>query len=530
MRRAPRTLGPAALAALAFVTVFLAGPLALMLAETVLGAQGGLDLSGWRTALPTTTDWIQLGRSLALGATATGIAVLLGLAHAWVTFRTDLPGAAVLGPLGVAPLVVPPIFVAMAFTDLVEAAGFGVCALLLGVSYAPFVAVLAGRGLRAVDGRLFEAALLCRGRAAAEGLLLRAILPEVAAGALLAFVFVVGEHGVPEFLTVRGKTWLTYAEGIFARWNLRMEIGDQAAVSRATIAALPLVALCGAAILAALALHGRATVAADFRPLPRRRLGRARGLALLAPAVYLGLGLALPVGVMAAWAAGSTRAEGAMSLDRMARSFHDALTQAGGDLVYTAGVAVLAAALAVTIAAPLALHAARGARWIEALVSFAIAVPAILLALGMVKLFNRDLFGAFYQGPVMLACAYAARFLPFAVLPLAGWARRLPGELDEAARLCGRPAWARTRAITLPLLAPAMAAAAGLVFVLGLRELDMAVILPAGNDTVVRRLSNVVHYGGEETGGALALLLLLVSGLTPALAVLLTGRKPPSLT
>ena len=56
-----------------------------------------------------------------------------------------------------------------------------------------------------------------------------------------------------------------------------------------------------------------------------------------------------------------------------------------------------------------------------------------------------------------------------------------------------------------------MWSAACLVFVLALRELDLAVVLPAGNGTVVRRLSNIVHFGGEDTGGALALMLLLTS-------------------
>lgn len=68
------------------------------------------------------------------------------------------------------------------------------------------------------------------------------------------------------------------------------------------------------------------------------------------------------------------------------------------------------------------------------------------------------------------------------------------------------------------------------MFVLALRELDLAVVLPAGNGTVVRRLSNIVHFGGEDTGGALALMLLFVATVLPALTVILTGRKLRSLS
>lgn len=84
---------------------------------------------------------------------------------------------------------------------------------------------------------------------------------------------------------------------------------------------------------------------------------------------------------------------------------------------------------------------------------------------------------------------------------------------------------ARALRIHLPPVLPAAGAAAVLMFVLAVRELDLAVVLPAGNETVVRRLSNVVHFGGEDTGGALALMLLATSALAPAILALVTGRR-----
>ena len=127
-------------------------------------------------------------------------------------------------------------------------------------------------------------------------------------------------------------------------------------------------------------------------------------------------------------------------------------------------------------------------------------------------------------------CAYAARFLPFGVLTLATALRRQPRALDEATALAGRSGLATFLAIRLPLLLPVMGSVACLVFVLALRELDVAVVLPAGNGTVVRRLSNIVHFGGEDQGGALALMLLFVACALPLLAVILTGRKLRSLS
>ena len=117
------------------------------------------------------------------------------------------------------------------------------------------------------------------------------------------------------------------------------------------------------------------------------------------------------------------------------------------------------------------------------------------------------------------------------MLTLSGAVLRVPVAEEEAARLVTRRgALGRALWIHVPRLLPAAWSVTCLVFVLALRELDLAVVLPAGNLAVVRRLSNIVHYGGEEVGGALALILLFCATLPPVLTVLLTGRKLRSLS
>ncbi len=522
---------PLLLAAL-FGVLFVLLPLGSMLAQTIFGPDG-FSLAPWRELLANDVDRRQLLRSLELGAVATAIAVGFGFGHAWLTEATDLPGRRVLGPLGVAPLVIPPILVAMGFADLGDMAGFWSCAFLLGVSYAPFVAVLTARGMRSIDGRMYEAALLARGRGRAERLLLVLIGAEIAAGALLAFVFVISEHGVPEFLTVKGKTWHTYAEGVFGRWTRRatgIEHGDLAAP---IVAALPLIAIVGIALWAALRLRARTTLRGDLRPLPCRPLGVWRWPALLLPLVYLGAGVGVPVVVMARWGMGSTFVDRPISFATLRENLRLALTESGGNLAYTTAIAAAAMVVVILVALPIAQRAARGNRWLEPLSAIPVAVPAILLAIGFVHTFNTDFVAGiydFYDTPGIVVAAYAARFLPFGVLTLAAAARRIPRELGEAARLSGRGRTAAFWRVQFPLLLPAAWSAACLVFILGLRELDVAVVLPSGNGTVVRSLSNIVHFGGEDRGGAMALLLLSIAVLAPALTVLLTGRRLRSLS
>ncbi len=521
-------------AALAFLSAFVVLPLGGLAAATVFGPDG-FTLEAW-TALAADKNAItQLIASLQLGLAATTVSLLLGGAHAWVTIGRDLPGGALLGPLGVAPLVVPPIFVAMGFADLASVSGFWPCALLLGIAHAPFVAVLAARGLRSVDGRAYEAAWLLRGRARAERWLLRAIAPELLAGCLLAFLFTLADHGVPEFLTVKGKTWHTYAEGLFSRWSRRAVGTTFAELQSPITAALPFVAALGCLLWAALRLRAAAPDRGVVRALPLRPLGNWRWPALLVPFAYLATGIGLPVFVLTRWALGSAQRLEPMSLHYAQQSFHKAMDQGLPDLLHSLWLALGVAAFVVLLALPLA--RAAGRRWplLDLLCALPAAIPAILLGIALVRSFHdsdllRSLGGDFYAGWGFALCGYAARFLPFAALTLSAQVRRQSIAAEEAGSLVRRSPVARALRLHLPPLLPAAWTAGVLVFVLALRELDLAVVLPAANATAVRRLANAVHFQHEDWSGIIALLLLSLAVLLPLLPSLLAGRRLASLS
>jgi len=521
-------------AALAFTFLFVVLPLLVLLGNTFAGPDG-LTLEAWRDLLGDANDRARVVASLELGLCATLVSLLLGGGHTWLTLGRDLPGAGWLLPLGIAPLVVPPIFVAMGFAELFDPSGFWPCALLLGICHAPFVAVLAARGLRAIDGRSYEAAWLLRGRPRAELWLLRSIAPELLAGCLLAFLFTVADHGVPEFLTVKGKTWHTYAEGIFSRWTRRATGTTFADLQSPIVAALPFVALLTVLLWLALRLRGTAPDRGTSQPLPQRPLGRWRWPALLVPIGYLGAGIGVPVVVLTRWACGSAQKLEPMSLDYLRRSFQKAVDQGVPDLIHSVLLAAGVAVVVVLLALPLARAAGRRRPSLDLLCALPAALPAILLGIGLVVTYHdaallRTGGGDFYSGWGFAVCGYAARFLPFAALTLTGQVRRLPTALDEAALLAPRSRFARALRIHLPPLLPGVWSAAVVVFVLALRELDLAVVLPAANATAVRRLSNAVHFQHEDWSGVIALLLLLVAVLVPLLPTVLAGRRLRSLS
>ena len=521
-------------AALAFMAVFVFVPL-LQLAGQTLWSPSGFTLEAWSQLAGDVTLLKQLGATLQLGLAATLLSLLLGGGHAWLTIGRDLPAAALLAPLGIAPLVLPPIFVAMGFAEVFPADGFWPCALLLGTAHAPFVAVLAVRGLRAVDGRAYEAALLLRGRGRAEGWLLRAIAPELLAGCLLAFLFTIADHGVPEFLTVKGKTWHTYAEGIFGRWTRRATGTTFAELQSPIVAALPFITALGCLLWAALRLRAQAPDRGVVRPLPLRPLGAFRWPALLLPIAYLGAGVVLPLAVLGRWVLGSAQKREPMSLDYAQQSFAKAIDQGLPDLLHSVWLALAVAAMVVLLALPLARGAAR--RWplLDLLAALPAALPAILLGIALIRAFHdgpvlRQFGERFDQSWAFAACAYAARFLPFAALTLSSLARRQSLAAEEAGRFVPRAPFVRALRLHLQPLLPAAWSAWVLTFVLALRELDLAVVLPAANATAVRRLANAVHFQHEDWSGVIALLLLSIALLVPLLPSLLAGRKLTSLS
>ena len=443
---------------------------ALAPGSTVALAPGSyFSLDAWGDLLGRPKEWLQMGRSLLAGLLAACVAVLLGLTYTWCTWRTDLPGGGWLGPMAVAPLVVPPIVLAMSMTELVhpDVAWIPLGGILMGISSAPFVAVLTARGLRAVDGRIYESAVLCRGRAAADRLLLRLILPEIAAGALFAFLLCVAEHGVMEFLSVLQENRLTYAEGVFGRWNLRTSLGTHRAIASASVGAVPLVAITLTALWFALRFRAHSSGASDQRPLPVRRFGVWRWGVLALPVGYLALALGMPIGVMAWWAAGGTRQESATvpgelldrmgavgtaretaqpdTLDWLSYSLERCFRFMGDDLLHSLQLAALVVLFVVVVAVPLAAAAWRGRRLPELLPAVAMGVPAILLGIGMVKVYNWPATDGFYDGIGAAICGYGTRFLPGAWLRSGGAISRPVRPRPRLRRWCRGPGRARPR-------------------------------------------------------------------------------------
>jgi iron(III) transport system permease protein len=149
-------------------------------------------------------------------------------------------------------------------------------------------------------------------------------------------------------------------------------------------------------------------------------------------------------------------------------------------------------------------------------------VPGFVAAMSWARAYGPgglldDLLGAAVPGtfgaPGVVA-VITVNAVPLAYLVVAaGLASRSEPDMERAARASGATAWQAFRTVTLPLLRPALAAAAGLAFVVGVNAFGVPAVLglPAGFVTVTTRIYRDLAFAADPM--AFARVLVLSAGL-----------------
>jgi iron(III) transport system permease protein len=463
-----------------------------------------------------------LGRTVLLGAGASTIAVLLGAPFGFLVARTDLPARAWLRPLGVVALLLPPLFIAITWTALCDLRGAPATICILGANTFPIVAFFTAAAFERIDGRREEAAKLVGGARAVLRMELPLVLPAVLCGACLAFLFAINDFAVPDYVSSVGKKFNVYADEVFAGYQVASSTG------RAVATSIPLVVLTLLFLVPALALRRRgslATLGGDFKRAAPLCLGAWRLPALVFCLLVVGITGLVPIGRLLYEAGGGPRPEG-WSGSTLSAAFGLALERSRGDLANSLSYSAAAGLLCVPVALVLGhlCERARGGHFAEVLFSLPMAVPAILFGIGEIAVWNRNATADFYNSGALVVLLQVGRLLIFPVLLVSGAVAALHPQLEEAGRLSGVPPARRLVSLVAPPLWPTLAAAWALVFVLAMRELDAAILVPAANHTVIFRVFNQIHFGRDDFVAALCLLIVFFLVL-PGLLWSLFGRR-----
>jgi len=158
--------------------------------------------------------------------------------------------------------------------------------------------------------------------------------------------------------------------------------------------------------------------------------------------------------------------------------------------------------------------------WFGTAVTLGFALPGSVLAVTILLAYGPSLRDTL----AIIGIAYLAKLWALAQRPMAGAVERISPDLRRAARVNGAGPLTAFRTVTLPLLAPAVAAGWLLVFAFALHEVTISVLLYGpGTATLAVVVLNLQQLGDPTVTAALATLLTALSGAAVGL-LLLVGR------
>jgi iron(III) transport system permease protein len=423
----------------------------------------------------------------------------LALALAWLTERSDLPGARTWSWLAAAPLAVPAFVHSYAWITVAPGLqGLSGAVLVAVLAYFPFMYLPIAAAMRRLDPGLEDSAasLGC----SPWKVYVRVVLPQlklaVWGGALLVGLHLLAEYGL--FVMIRFDTFTTAIVDQF-----QSTYNGPAANMMAGV----LILCCFFLLSLEGSTRGRERYArlggGSARMPSRAPLKGLTPLWMLLPALTSAFSLGVPLVTLARWLiAGGTEVWRWPELSRA--------------LTYTLALAGAGAVITTLLAAPMAWLSIRAPgrlqRWIEGTNYIAGALPGIVVALALVAITVRVAL-PLYQTVFTVLAAYTLLFLPRALVSLRAGIAQAPQELEQAARSLGRTPTQAAWQITMRLAAPGVASGMAMVFLAITNELTATMLLsPNGTQTLATAFwaySSEIDYASAAPNALLMVLLSL---------------------
>ncbi|GHA93728.1 iron ABC transporter permease [Streptomyces chryseus] len=483
--------------------------------------------------------WFTTWQALA----STALTLLIALPAAYVFARLDFPGKQLLRAVVTVPFVLPTVVVGTAFLALLGRGGLldelwgvrldtSVWAILLAhvfFNYAVVVRTVGGLWSQ-LDPRQEEAArVLGAGRFAAwRRVTLPALVPAVAAAALMVFLFTFTSFGVVQILG--GPAYSTLEVEIYRQTAQFLDLPTAAVLTLVQFAAV-------GAILAVHAWTVRRRESALRLVDPARTARRPRGAgqwallgAVLATVAVL---IVVPLGVLV-----ERSLDGP---DGYGFGYYRALQSAGASggtflvppleavwnsLEYALAATAIALVVGGLAAAALTRRAGRLVRGFDALLMLPLGVSAVTVGFGFLITLDEpplDLRTSW----ILVPLAQALVGVPFVVRTMLPVLRAVDARLREAAAVLGASPPRVWREVDLPMVRRALLVAAGFAFAVSLGEFGATVFIARpDNPTLPVAVARLLGRAGDlNYGQAMALSTILM--VVCAVALLVLERMRP---
>src|SRR5689334_2404652 len=497
-------------------------------------------------------DFLDPLLTTAIIATTSAVACCIVAAPiSWLVSRTDLPGRQIIRALVTASFVTPPFLGAVAW-ELLAAPNSGLLNQLYrylskvdsdvflfniysltGVIFViscytfPFVFVLVANALDNMPGELEDASAILGGKAwtTARRVTIPLALPALVAGALIAFLQAMTLFGSPAILALPAgfHTMTTKIWSLF-QYPPKLELAAAAAVP---LLVLTILLLQGQKFL--LGRRGFSVVGGKYgAPRPIEMKGW-RWAALAFCLVVLLNPVLLPYFALlnAAFSPNATTlvTPSTATLHNIVFVFTElSSTQLAlkNTVILGASTATIGTILALVIAYVTTRRVIASHRVLGFLATAPVAVPGIVLGVGLFLSYTRPPF-VLYGTLWILLIAFLTINLPSAYQQLQAAFATIHPELEDASRILGASRLRSLARITAPLLRTGVIATWCFIFIGVMRELSAAIVLFTSQTKVI----SVLIFDLNESGDLGAISVLGIAMLLITFAVVITINRIP---
>jgi iron(III) transport system permease protein len=542
-------------AALIYLTVFPLGWLVLGSFQTQKGPPPyPLTLHNYATAYGTSTTYETLLSSVIFAVGSSVLAFVLATGLAWLVERTDLRFRRLALPVVIAPLVLPGVLLPIAWIFLLDPrAGYVNLALqkvfgfdsgplnvfsmpgmiwVQAVSEVPLAFLMMAAAFKLTDPALEESAMMSGAGTAStlRRVTLPLLRPWAAAVLLLLVIRSLESFEVPSIIGIPARVQVYTSEIYLAYSDFPPDYGRASSLA----VGLLLLSVLGVWLYLRASRNSDryATVSGKAFRSRRIELGRLRRVGDAALLLYALLVVALPI-LVTAWASllpfFATPTTGALklvSLDNYRALASDATVRTAFRNSVVLGVLAATIVTALTAVVAWIRHRSRlrGVKSLEFLAMIPIAVPGLVLGMGLIVMYVAlpvPIYGTLW----ILLIAYCTKYLPYGMRSASGSIVQLRVELEEAASMSGSTWWQSFRRVTLPLLRPGLVAGWIYIFVVSMREFSTSILLVTGQSNVLSVVVFTKFENGEVTGvAALGIVMIAVSTLAIGLVYKISGR------
>ncbi|MBV9409727.1 MAG: iron ABC transporter permease [Candidatus Eremiobacteraeota bacterium] len=494
-----------------------------------------------------------LGNTLLYGAGVAVVAIVLGFALAFVYARTDAPLRGLCMATALVPLIVPGILNTVAWlfltsprigllnaltSALFHVRPFNAFSLpgmifIQAMHVTPTAFIIGVAAFTAMDPSLEEAAIASGAPAwvAFRRVTLGLARPAIVAASLLIFIQTIASFEVPQLVGVPANVGV-FVSTIYATLQaFPPDYGAAAAMGTVVL----VVAAAGVLFANRLDRAGKhATVTGKaFRPR-RIELGRRRWLAGAFILGFFGIAVVLPLAVLV-WSSLLPGYE-TPSLDALRRlSLANYATIWGYPLIArsllnSVIVSIAAGAICTALTAIVAYVTlktrVRGVWLLDVLASLPIAVPSILMGIGILFWYLvAPLPFHLYGTLALLVIGFVTIGIPYGMRYASSGMAQIKDELEEAAAVSGASWGERFARIYLPLLMPSLLAAFLTTMILAFREISAAIFLYSqGSEVVSVAIFDLWSNGQYPAIAALGCVMVAVLLVLVAIVQRLGGR------